>query len=183
MECFETFDDAGRPMGLVPRHEVHARGLWHRSAHVLLFTPAGALWLQRRADDKDLFAGCWDLSVGEHLKPGESYLAGAIRGLAEELGVTGVPLTPLGELFRAVNHLPHQGLIDRELQQAFRGVHDGPVRPCPDEVAEVRRISLADLAVWMARDPAAFTPWLAAELDRHALLPPPKTTPTAGRPR
>lgn len=173
-EHFETFDDDGRPLGLVPRSRVHALGLWHRSTHVLLFAAADVLIVQRRAADKDLSPGCWDLSVGEHLKPGEDYLTAAHRGLAEELGVTGVTLAPLGGPHRFEHRVRSdsgQSLVDRELQQAFSGHHDGPLRPCALEVAEVRGVALAELAAWVRRRPDDFTPWFLSELHRHRLLP------------
>ena len=91
-EHFDTFDDDGQPTGLKPRSEVHRLGLWHRSAQVFLYTPAGELVVHRRAVDKDLYAGLWDHSVGEHLHPGESYLAGALRGVQEEFGLHGLQL-------------------------------------------------------------------------------------------
>jgi isopentenyldiphosphate isomerase len=83
VELFETFDDDGRPQGLVPRNEVHRRGLWHRASNVFLFDRDGcrfaaALGAQRRV------ANAWDLSVGEHLQPGETFEQAAHRGLAEE---------------------------------------------------------------------------------------------------
>lgn len=170
-EHFEAFDDRNRPLGLLPRQQVHARGLWHRSAHVFLFTPGGELYVQRRAVDKDLFPDRWDLSVGEHLKPGESYLQGALRGLAEELGVTGAVLEALGSMHRSECRVPELGVVDRELQQAFRGTHPGPITPDPEEVAEVRAISLKELACWVTGTPDAFTPWFLEELHRFELLP------------
>ena len=166
-ELFETFDDAGRSTGLVPRHQVHARGLWHKSAHVLLFTSGGQLWVQRRAASKDLFPGRWDFSVGEHLHPAESYLDGALRGLAEELGVSGVVLEPMLGVRRWQCQLPERGVFDRELQQAFRGCWDGSLAPDPGEVAEVRALALGDVAAWLERSPDDFTPWFLAEF--HAL--------------
>jgi isopentenyldiphosphate isomerase len=169
-ELFETFDDEGRATGLVPRAEVHARGLWHASAHVYLFDGRGALYVQRRAAGKDLFAGRWDLSVGEHLRPGERHLDGALRGLAEELGVTGVVLEALGGIRRWENRLP--GVIDRELQQAFRGRYDGILRPDPIEVAEVRAQPLDQLARWIGRAPGDFTPWFVTESNHLGILPP-----------
>lgn len=171
-EYFETFDDDENPAGLVARDEVHARGLWHRSAHVFLFTSGNLLYVQRRAADKDLYPGRWDFSVGEHLKPGETYLAGARRGLAEELGVTGVALQPLGGLHRASNSIPELGVVDRELQQAFSGRHDGAVQPDPDEVAEVTCLPADELRNWMARSPEAFTPWFLEEVARLGVLRP-----------
>jgi isopentenyldiphosphate isomerase len=180
-ELFETFDDDGRPTGLIPRDRVHATGLWHRSAHVFLFDGGGALYVQRRANGKDLFPGRWDFSVGEHLQPGESFLQGALRGLAEELGVTGVRLEPMSDVRRWSWEAPDHGVVDRELQQAFRGCYDGPVRADPAEVAEVRALPLEDLAAWLARAPQSFTPWFVAELENLGLLA--KTSPAAGRHR
>jgi isopentenyldiphosphate isomerase len=169
-EYFETFDDDGRATGLVSRARVHASGLWHRSAHVFLFDSSGALYVQRRAAGKDICPGRWDFSVGEHLQPGETYLQGALRGLAEELGVTGVRLEPMNEVRRWAGAAPELGVIDRELQQAFCGCYDGPVRADPAEVAEVRALPLDRLAAWLAQTPEDFTPWFIAELDHLDLL-------------
>lgn len=169
-ELFDTFDDDGNPTGLVPRHRVHAEGLWHRSAHVFLFTGTGELYVQRRAHDKDLYASRWDYSVGEHLQPGESYQAGALRGLREELGLATVRLTPLGPIRPSVTVDVARGILDRELQQAFRGVWDGEITPDPTEVAAVRRIALTELAHWTQREPDAFTPWFLRELQALRIL-------------
>jgi isopentenyldiphosphate isomerase len=176
-EQFETYDDDGQPLGLAPRSRVHALGLWHRSTHVLLFADAGVLIVQRRAADKDLCPGRWDLSVGEHLKPGEDHLTAAHRGLAEELGVSGVGLEPLGAPHRTEHRTRSSDgrlLVDREQQQAFAGLYDGPLTPCAEEVAEVRAVALPDLAAWVRRAPDDFTPWFLDELQRHRLLPEPQ---------
>jgi len=177
-ELFETFDEAGRPTGLAPRDRVHATGLWHRSAHVFLFDPDGALYIQQRAAGKDLFPGRWDFSVGEHLQPGESYLAAALRGLREELGVSGVTLTPLGAVRVYRCDIASAGIADHELQQAFQGCCNGPLTPDASEVAAVRSIVLPDLLAWTAREPDAFTPWFIKELNEQPGL----ATLATGRP-
>jgi len=163
-EFFETFDDAGAPLGLVPRNVVHARGLWHRSVHVFLFRSDGTLCIQQRAPDKDIYPGRWDLTVGEHLQPGEDYAAAAQRGLREELGIDGVELTPLGteQPFRC--DLPERGIADHDLQAAFRGVFDGPLEPDGVEVTAVRSIGAAQLHAWIARAADDFTPWFLHDL-------------------
>ena len=163
-ELFETFDEAGRPTGLAPRDRVHATGLWHRSAHVFLFDPDGALYIQQRAAGKDLFPGRWDFSVGEHLQPGETYLAAALRGLQEELGVSGIALAPLGTVRVYRFDMPTAGIADHEFQQAFQGSCAGPLDPDAAEVAAVRSIALLDLLAWITREPDAFTPWFLREL-------------------
>ena len=163
-ELFETFDETGQAIGLVARSVVHRTGLWHRSVHVFLFRPDGALYLQLRSPDKDIYPGCWDLSVGEHLKPGENYAAGARRGLQEELGIQVDALEPLGEVVEYRCEIPDRGIIDHELQQTFRATT--PTEPIPDglEVAAIRAIDARELKDWMARAPEAFTPWLRHEL-------------------
>ena len=163
-EYFETFDADGTPLGLVPRAEVHQRGLWHRSAHVFLFDGSGRLYLQRRVANKDLYPNLWDYSVGEHLQPGESYLDGAQRGLHEELGIAPLELTAIGDVRAASYHCARANAVDCELQQAFRGTYDGAVKPDATEVAEVRTVTRGELDSWLTRDPGAFTPGFVRDI-------------------
>ena len=171
-EQFEIFTEAGERLGTAPRSRVHAEGLWHRSAQVFLFNGAGDLYLQRRADDKDICPGLWDQSVAEHLTPGETYVQGATRGLTEELGVSGVELTPLGEPFAGRLDQASLGDRDYELQQAFTGTWDGPIRFDRSEVAEVRTVPLEQLIRWMRQQPEEFTPWFMRDAVRCGILPP-----------
>ena len=163
-ELFETYDADGAPLGLVLRSEVHRLGLWHRATNVLLFDGGGRLYIQRRAAGKDVWPNAWDVSVGEHLQPGETFETAAHRGLAEELSVRGVVLTPLGEMVREQIKIPELNVHDCEMQQSFRGDYDGPIKLDPAEVAAVRRVSLADLAAEIAARPNDFTPWLRSRL-------------------
>jgi isopentenyldiphosphate isomerase len=158
-EQFETFDEDGNPADLVPRSRVHREGLWHRAANVFLFRTDGCLLLQRRQADKDVWPGAWDLSAAEHLKPGETYEEAALRGLQEELGIEGVSVEPLGGVAVSRVEVPEAGVRDYELQQSFRVLYDGPVVPDPVEVAEIRSISLPELAAAFAERPEEFTPW------------------------
>jgi len=163
-EVFEIFDATGALLGRAPRAEVHRLGYWHKAVNVLLFDSAGRLYLQRRAIGKDVWPDAWDVSVGEHLLPGESAIAGAVRGLAEELGIHGAPLTPVGSLTAARIEIPTLDIRDNELQQSFSGVYDGALAPNPDEVAAVRKIERAALIDEIRRNPDAFTPWLRERL-------------------
>jgi len=157
-EEFQTYDEAGNPLSLALRSEVHRLGLWHRAANVLLFRSNGELILQRRADAKDVCPGLWDLSVAEHLKPGESFLDAAHRGLQEELGLEGVELHTLGEVIRVSLETP--GVRDREFQQTFQGVSDSLINADPAEVAETVSLPLALLQQQLQQSPDRFTPWL-----------------------
>ncbi len=170
-EVFEIFTEDGELIGTAPRSRVHAEGLWHRSAQVFLFDSAGRLYLQRRADDKDVCPGLWDQSAAEHLIPGENYLEGARRGLKEELGISVAELSPLGEPFAGRLDQPALGVRDYELQQAFTGTWDGPVQIDPAEVAEVRAVAIDALARWVREVPQDFTPWFLRDAVRCGILP------------
>ena len=169
-ELFEIFTETGALLGVAPRAQVHRLGHWHRSANVLLFTSDGRLRLQKRAATKDLWPSAWDVSCGEHLKPGERYLDAAVRGLQEELGITRVALEPLGGVTGEAFESTALGYCDRELQQTFTGVYDGAVVPDPIEVAEVRLVDRATLIAELAAEAAAFTPWLPPRLKKIGWL-------------
>lgn len=53
---------------------LNAAGLLHRAVYVWVFRPDGALLVQRRSPHKKIGPGQLDLSVAEHLQPGENYL-------------------------------------------------------------------------------------------------------------
>ena len=158
-ELFEIFTKEGEPKGLAARDIVHERGLWHRASNVFLFRPDGQLMIQRRHESKDVCPGLWDLSVAEHLEPRESFLTGAIRGINEELGITGVRLERVSNVIRATLDIPELGIKDYEFQVSFRGEFDGELDPNLSEVAEIRSLGLGELQVEMMKAPERFTPW------------------------
>ena len=158
-EPFETFDAEGNALGIALRSRVHREGLWHKASNVFLFRTDGRLVIQRRQWDKDVCPGVWDLSAAEHLKPGETYEQGAVRGLREELGIAVAGLERVGTVTHTKLEIPEQGIKDYELQQSFRGVFDGEVRANVSEVCEVQTIALRDLADAFKRRPTDFTPW------------------------
>jgi isopentenyl-diphosphate delta-isomerase type 1 len=90
-EIFDVVDDADRVIGQASRAEVHATGRKHRAVHVFLFNLRGELFLQQRTAGKDTFPGCYDSSASGHLDAGETYDAGAVRELREELGIAVAP--------------------------------------------------------------------------------------------
>ncbi len=158
-EYFETFRENGEPNGLVERSEVHELGLWHRASNVFLFRTDGKLVVQRRQDSKDVCPGAWDLSVAEHLLPGESFEDGAIRGLREELGISGVMLEPASPEIKSKFEVSKLGIKDYEVQVCFRGVSDAELVLQASEVAEIRLFNLEDLKSAMLRTPDRFTKW------------------------
>ena len=58
-EIFDIVNERDEVIGQSTRREVHARGLWHRAVHVLVFNARGEVFLQKRSMRKDIAAGKW----------------------------------------------------------------------------------------------------------------------------
>jgi len=158
-EQFDIFNEAGERLGTEARSVVHRAGIWHRASNIFVFLPDGRLLIQRRQLSKDVCPGAWDVSTAEHLKPGETFEEGALRGLEEELGISGVKLETYGEVVQSRLEIPELGIRDFEFQQSFRTTYPGSITPDPEEVLEVRLIELVVLEEEMANEPERFTPW------------------------
>ena len=86
-EIFDVVNERDEVTGQAPRREVHARGLWHRAVHVLVYNGRGQVFLQKRSLKKDTAAGLWDSSSSGHVDSGEDYDPCAVREVREEIGL------------------------------------------------------------------------------------------------
>ena len=170
MEQFQTFNEYGEVIGLEARDVVHRRGLWHKSSQIYLFDMDGRLLLHQRSDQKDLYAGLWTDSVGEHLKPEESYCQGAYRGLLEELNVKEVYLHKFGESF--ASEMIQEHFIDRELKQAYLGLiaDKKEVYPNPAEIKAICWVEKEKLDYLISSIDSIFCPSFLLDLERLDLI-------------
>lgn len=155
-EVVDVLDEDGAVTGTATRAEVRAGRLWHRSVFVAVVSDAagppglptaapgpGCVAVHQRAAWKDVWPGCWDVAFGGVLDAGESWDAAAARELAEEAGIVGAELVPVGE------GAYEDGAV-RERARIYRVRHDGPLS-CPDgEVAATAWVPLDELASWLA---------------------------------
>ena len=58
---------------------------YQNGPRALIADPVGRIFAQKRAADRRLFPGCWDIAGG-HVEPGESLEAALRREVAEETG-------------------------------------------------------------------------------------------------
>ncbi|UJJ30882.1 NUDIX hydrolase [Halopseudomonas maritima] len=128
-------DEHDQPLGEVTRAEAQARGLITRCTFIFVFNSRGELCVHQRTAHKRLYPAFWDVAAGGVVAAGESYLQGAERELAEELGVQGVPLT---EHFRFYFDAPDSRLW----AGVFSCRWDGPLRLQPEEVQAARWVDL-----------------------------------------
>lgn len=144
-------DEHGRVVGSAPRSVVRRDNLRHAATAVLVRDSDRRIYLHRRSDIKDWAPGHWDVAAGGVVAVGEGPDESAARELAEELGITGVPLTPLG------THLYEDDTV-RCYEHAYEVVWDGPISHQAEEVAEGRWATLAELTALIADPGLAFVP-------------------------
>ncbi len=127
-ELLDVVDENDVVIGVETRGQIHARGLMHRSVHVLLFNSAGEVFLQKRSMSKYEMPGYRDTSAAGHVDRGESYQDCAQREIEEELGIRSV------DEFEYLFKLPPTARTGYEHAMVYRYVHDGPLQLDPDEI-------------------------------------------------
>ena len=149
-EIFDVVNERDEVIDRRPRSEVHARGLLHRSVHVLVFDAHGEVFLQKRSMQKDRQPGVWDSSASGHLDAGEDYDACAVRELREEIGLQ--LAHPPERLFK----LDACEETDAEFVWVYRCEHDGPLTLHPEEIECGGWFAPAEVTRWMAERPQEF---------------------------
>lgn len=91
-EFFDVLDENGKKlMKVKERSLIHKDGDWHGSVHIWLMREVDnkkiEFLLQRRAEDKDSYPGCLDVSSAGHVDAGEDFIDAAQREVQEELGI------------------------------------------------------------------------------------------------
>jgi len=151
-EFFDIVNDRDEVIGRAPRREVHARGLWHRAVHILVFDAAGRVFLQKRSMRKDLSPGLWDSSCSGHVDSGEDYDSAARRELGEELGLR--LAEPPARWFR-VGATAQTGW---EFVWVYRLRHDGPFVLQPEEIETGEWLAPDELARRLAARARDYSP-------------------------
>ncbi|MGX6604415.1 isopentenyl-diphosphate Delta-isomerase [Micromonosporaceae bacterium Da 78-11] len=166
----ELVDADGSPTGSATVAEAHREpGQLHRAFSVFLRDPDGRVLLQQRAAVKTRFPLRWANTCCGHPEPGESLTVAAARRLAEELGVTGMPLAEVG-VYSYYAEDPATGRVEYEYDHVLLGDLPAGVRPQPDpdEVADYRWVEVPTLLDEVERNPRAYAPWLAGVAGRLA---------------
>jgi isopentenyl-diphosphate delta-isomerase type 1 len=148
-ELFDVVDPEDRVVGQASRGEVHAKGLLHRSVHILVFNSQGKLFLQKRALTKDENPGYWDSSAAGHVNAGEEYRMSAERELMEELGIS-------SELQFFMKFSASQKTL-REHVETYLCTTDQKITINPIEISEGRFWPIDDLKESIISHPGQFT--------------------------
>lgn len=144
-------DRDGVVVGSAARSVVRRENLLHAATAVLVRDSAGRIYVHRRSDEKDWAPGFHDCAAGGVLKYGEEPAASAARELAEELGVRGTALRPIGtSLF--------EDDTNRCFEHCFEVTWDGPVVHADHEVVWGSWMTLPELDALLGDPGWAFVP-------------------------
>lgn len=87
MELVDLYDENRVPLGrTAERYAKKGAGELRIVVHVCLFDRLGRLLIQRRTENKHIWPGLWDVTVGGGVDAGETTRQGAEREVREELG-------------------------------------------------------------------------------------------------
>ena len=166
MEYFDVVDETGKPTGqIVSRDEAHKYGIAHRTAHVWIIRKKEGrvqVLLQKRADEKDSFPGCWDTSSAGHIPAGSEIRPSAVRELKEELGIDANEnqLKEAGMFRIRFTETFHNQIFD-DNEIAFVFIYEEPVDLSAltlqkEEVSDAKWFDLATLTKHLEENDPAF---------------------------
>ena len=87
-EMIDVLDENGIKTGqILPRSEIHKKGLWHRAIVVAIINEKNEILIQQRSANKDKNPNKWDISAAGHISSGQDSLMAATRKINEEVSV------------------------------------------------------------------------------------------------
>lgn len=123
----------------VTRKEVRENALLHRSARVIIANKEGKFLIQKRSASKDIHPGMWDIGIAETARNGDSYESTAMRGLYEELGITGVSNIQL--MHSVLFKLKYFSSSHNILCKVYSLVYNGEIHVQEEEIDEIRFVT------------------------------------------
>ena len=170
-ESVVLMSEAGEPIGVTPKSEVHTpTTALHLAFSLYLFDREGRLLLTRRALGKRTWPGVWTNTCCGHPAPGEPMEDAVRRRVGQELGLELGDLTCVLPDF-AYTAVDASGIMENEICPVFRArtVHpDADPAPNPAEVMDWRWGAWTDVVHAVSATPFVFSPWSVLQVRRLA---------------
>lgn len=161
-EVLEIIDEDNRVIGSATRGECYKKGYLHRAVNLFIFNSKGEVFLHKRSEKKLKYPLFWDMSCSEHVKPSESFLDAAKRGIKEELGIE-MSLSEAIPMHRIDSVDQNGEYHDNELVVTFRGIYDGVMEFDDGEVSDGRFFKVEEVNRLIKSKKLNFTPWFLKE--------------------
>ncbi len=151
-------DEKDNQIGLEEKIKAHLeKGRLHRAFMIFIFNEKGELLLQKRSKNKMLWPLYWDCTCASHPFEKEEYIEAGKRRLKEELGFS----CSLSYLTKFCYQAEYKKVgSENEICALLIGSYSSIIKENPEEVEEIKWISLPELRKKINNNPADFTPWL-----------------------
>lgn len=166
-------------IGYGEKMDVHRKKLLHRAFSVFLFDRAAhKMLLQKRALNKYHSGGLWSNACCSHPRRGRTMAESLQDRLKEELGMTlSLRIVNPDEASSVIQgedticdcgkfryEAAYGDIGENEIDHVYlyspgNGLDIGKIAANPDEIMELKWISIADLQIWMQEKPQDFTVW------------------------
>lgn len=167
MRSVITTDEHGATLGTCEIIAAHTNGgTLHRAFSVFVFTPDKTkLLIQQRAPGKMLWAGYWANTCCSHPKDERPIEEEAATRLQEECGFR-CPLTAKESFVYKADDPSGKG-TEYEYDTVMVGTaeEDTPMNADPEEIADMKWVSISELTADMKENPDSYAPWF------HLALP------------
>jgi len=156
-------DEADNELGQAGLIEAHREpGKRHRAFSLVLYRRVLGkveLLLQKRAEEKPVFAHYWTNTCCYNMAPGEKYLLRARERVREEMGVE-LGQTKLKKLYQFSYYASDKdGWCENELDQVIVGEWSGEVVPEPEEAEDYTWMEWGVLRKDICARKEVYAPW------------------------
>lgn len=157
-------DQNDQEIGQMEKLEAHQKGLLHRAFSVLIFNEKQEMLIQKRALMKYHSGGLWSNACCSHPRPEESVEVAACRRLKEEINLTATCERIFSFIYKV--DLDNE-LTEHELDHVLVGYSESTGTVNPDEVEELKFVSVEYLRMDMILHPEKYTEWFKIILLKH----------------
>lgn len=154
-------DALGNKTGLAEIVEAHmGEGKLHKAFSVYVFRNEGKeILIQKRSSGKMLFPLIWANTCCSHPFPEEGAHEAGTRRLKEECGIE-CELEEAGTLLYRAEDPEGRGVEHEHVTLLVGNMEgDAQLKPDPEEIAEIKWISVDAVLSDMEKDPDAYAPW------------------------
>lgn len=156
MEYVILVNELDEQIGTAEKLEAHQKGLLHRAFSVFLFNEKNEILLQRRSMNKYHSGGLWTNTCCSHPRENESVEDAAHRRLMEEMGISAKMRREFSFIYKAELD---SGLTEHELDHVLIGQFNEEPKCNPEEVADWKFQSMAEIEKDIQANPELFTEW------------------------
>ncbi len=160
-EYIDVLNEDGVKTGeILPRKEIHEKGLWHRAIVIAIINEKNEVLLQQRAAHKEKNPNLWDISVAGHISSGQDSVSAAVREINEEVMVSIEAKAKVTDFRYMLSYRVSQTFSENFVENQFydffvlrkNGIRKQHIRMQESEVQDVKFVSLIELEQLLQTD-------------------------------